>query len=910
MNAELYILRNMDKSGEVTAILNTVADTLRKSGIRVAYKTELDEKREKIVYSIADSLKPEENINVIFVPNAFETYAEDTVIYKTLSSITAKGGTADKKRLEDVLCGFTGDFAPATPINSNGNRNGYIFLINGIRVVLLPAVSNDEIVELIEDAVKALKLSNTADEKQTSTDESSEKLAGAFAVDFDKVKTDEEEKQKAPEPATPEFDIDDSQEEVDIVNLVNNSFKIEEPAPKPMMNTAPVNDTEDDPNAVTLISSLGGATRSQEDKESKEREIREKEKKEQERRAREEQREREKREKEEQKQREKEEKEEQKLKEKEEKAEAKAKHQKNRPTFKERFVPLKEDSGKEKARKVILDIAIIVFIVTAIILTKVAIIDPLLNNRKYDEIRDMVKSDIEIATEITTDAEGNEVVRKIKTSKDWKKLKDINKEVIAWVQIKDTNIDYPVLQHKGDTLDYQYYLYKDIYENYSGYGSVFADFRSDKGIDSKNIILHGHNMKDGSMFENLMGYGKYQPDMDYYMKHPTIEFDTPKGEATYKIISVFKTSTLDAHGEFFNYLTGSFVSDAEFMNYVYLVRERSLIDTGVTCNEDDQLLTLSTCSYEYSDFRTVVVARKTRVGESSKVDVSKAKANPNPLWPDVYYNYDKSAKPKVTTFKTEYKKKNVDWYDGSGKLDGKERMFTLHDGEEPDDEEASEQTTENITQPPTEAPTVFPEGIMLDYSQLVMDVGDIETLKVIWSPENTTEKGLKWISSNANVARVASGGRVTAVGPGECKVTAQTSNGHEYATTIIVNDILATKLTISSSSYRTNQIGATYLLAATYEPSNATNKVKWSSSNTSVATVTSGGLVKVTGYGTCTITATLDSLTCKCDINVVKPVATNPPATNPPATNPPATNPPVTPEPEPTPEVTEPVVEG
>ena len=435
-----------------------------------------------------------------------------------------------------------------------------------------------------------------------------------------------------------------------------------------------------------------------------------------------------------------------------EQAKEKPKHQKMKPTFKERFIPLKEDDGKEKARKIILDIAILVFIVTAIILIKVAVVDPLMNNMKYDELRDLVKNDVEIATEITTDAQGNEVVRKIKTSKDWKKLKEINKEVIAWVKIKDTNVDYPVLQHKGDTLDYQYYLYKDIYKNYSGYGSVFADFRSNKGIDSKNIILHGHNMKDGSMFENLMGYGKYSADMDYYKEHPTIEFDTPKGEATYKIISIFKTSTLDAHGEFFNYLTGSFVSDAEFMNYVYLVRERSLVDTGVTCNENDQLITLSTCSYEYSDFRTVVVARKTRVGESSKVDVSKAKANPNPLWPDVYYNYNSASKPKVTTFKTEYKKKNVPWYDGKGKLKGKERMFTLHDGQEVEDEDATD-ATERGTEAPTDAPIIHPESIMLDYSQMVMDVGDIETLKILWTPENTTEKGVTWTSSNANVDR-------------------------------------------------------------------------------------------------------------------------------------------------------------
>ena len=85
MNAELYILRNMDKSGKTTATLNTVAEKLRQSGIRVAYKTELDEKREKIIYSIADSLKPEENIN-------FNIYDEEDNLVKTI--ITDKDGKA------------------------------------------------------------------------------------------------------------------------------------------------------------------------------------------------------------------------------------------------------------------------------------------------------------------------------------------------------------------------------------------------------------------------------------------------------------------------------------------------------------------------------------------------------------------------------------------------------------------------------------------------------------------------------------------------------------------------------------------------------------------------------------------------------------------------------------------------
>ena len=558
--------------------------------------------------------------------------------------------------------------------------------------------------------------------------------------------------------------------------------------------------------------------------------------------------------------------------------------------FKERFVPLKTDSGKEKARKIILDLAIIVFIVTAVIILKLMVLDPVENSKKYDEIRDLVKTEaVEVATEITTDAEGHKVVIQVKQSKKWDKLKQINSEVVGWVTIDGTNIDYPVLQHPGDNDDGQFYLHRDIYRNYSGYGSIFLDYRSNKAVKSKNLILHGHHMNDGSMFQNLMGYGKYTADMSFYNDHPTIEFDTPDGDAVYKIISVFKTSTLDAHGDFFNYLVGSFESDAEFMNYVYLVRARSLINTGVTCNEKDQLLTLSTCSYEYSEFRTVVVARKTRVGEDSSVDTSRASANPNPLWPDVYYGFDDSKKPKVTTFKTESKNGRISWYDGKGNLKGKERMFTLHDEE---DELASENasaaasattpaaTQQEVTQPqtqpptqapPTEEPEVKAESILFNYSTLVVPIGGSDKLEIYWTPSNVTDKSIKWESSNANIATISPGGLVKAKSPGECTITAETENGKKTSCKIVVTGRQATKLTISPSNYSTDKKGEQFKLTATVEPSNHTSTVKWTSSNTKVATVTSNGTVRTKGYGECRITASIDGLEVSCTVTVNKP---------------------------------------
>lgn len=795
MNAELYILRNSEgKASLSNSELNAIANSLRASDTKLVYKTELDADEDRIIECVVQSTDPNEKIDYIIIPNAFDGNV-NTVIYRTLSDIVSHKDSSVKKRFTEKNGESEAELLKAEPIEEKQLENGCFFVINGVSFILLPKAKAYMLDRMIK---KAIPFVNEKNEKRAREAEAAKAS-----------KEDDGLKLSGNEP-TAEVQLKTYNRATISNGGKGNGSRID------AQKITVIDNTNDDGVVFAGLSEP----------------------------------------------------------------------KKKIGFFKERFVPLKTDSGKEKARKIILDLAIIVFIVTAIIVLKVLVLDPIENSKKYDEIRDLVKTEaVEVATEITTDAEGHKVVIQVKQSKKWDKLKQINSEVVGWVTIDGTNIDYPVLQHPGDNDDEQFYLHRDIYKNYSGYGSIFLDYRSNNAVKSKNLILHGHHMNDGSMFQNLMGYGKYTADMSFYNDHPTIEFDTPDGDAVYKIISVFKTNTLDAHGDFFNYLVGSFESDAEFMNYVYLVRARSLINTGVTCNEKDQLLTLSTCSYEYSDFRTVVVARKTRVGEDSNVDTSKASANPTPLWPDVYYGFDDSKKPKVTTFKTESKNGGISWYDGKGNLKGEERMFTLHDDE---DELASENTsstnpstqppstqppaTQSPTQaPPTEQPDVQAESILFNYSTLVVPIGESDKLEIYWTPSNVTDKSIKWESSNANIATISLGGIVKAKSPGECTITAETSNGKKTSCKIVVTGRQATKLTISPSNYSTDQKGEQFKLTATVEPSNHTSTVKWTSSNTNVATVTSNGTVRTKGYGECRITASIDGLEVSCTVTVNKP---------------------------------------
>lgn len=343
--------------------------------------------------------------------------------------------------------------------------------------------------------------------------------------------------------------------------------------------------------------------------------------------------------------------------------------------FVQSFIPQKTDPKNVKTRKWIVIIATIVFLVAAGYLINELIIQPYLNSQITSEIHDLAYNDENDDDDIN------------KSKQNWKALKKINEEIVGWITIDDTKIDYPVLEHKGDNASSQYYLNHTYKKTYSTYGSIFVDYRSVDSVNSKNVILHGHNMQDGSMFKGLVGYGDLEGDLDFYKEHPIIEFNTPDGDAQWKIISVFKTNTLYAHGEFFNYMQGEFLSDAEFMNFVYNCRIRSLINCPVMVNEDDQLLTLSTCSYEFSNWRTVVVARKLREGEKAEVNVEIATLNQNPVFPDVYYQSKGGERPTVLTFKKANAKGLVNWYDGEGELEGSETL------------------TATVAANPTEAPT-------------------------------------------------------------------------------------------------------------------------------------------------------------------------------------------------------------
>lgn len=208
----------------------------------------------------------------------------------------------------------------------------------------------------------------------------------------------------------------------------------------------------------------------------------------------------------------------------------------------------------------------------------------------------------------------------------FKELQKINSEICGWIKIDDTHIDYPVLYRNGDT---DFYLTHDYKKENSRYGSITVDARCANGVKSNNVILHGHHMKDGQMFADLLKFG----DVSFCKEHPVINFDTVEEKALWKVFAIFKANTLPEQGEVFDYYVTKFSDKSDFNNYVKDVRKRSLVDFPVDVKYNDKLLTLSTCSYERKDFRTVVMARKLRKNESSAANAEQIKAAEHPLMP-------------------------------------------------------------------------------------------------------------------------------------------------------------------------------------------------------------------------------------------------------------------------------------
>lgn len=296
-------------------------------------------------------------------------------------------------------------------------------------------------------------------------------------------------------------------------------------------------------------------------------------------------------------------------------------------------VPWKGDKGAEIARKLVFLAAVIGLIVSSCYIIDY-FADKQHNDNLLSDAREMYDP-----TDTTVNDDGS--------LHRFDELLAQNSDCVGWITVPNTKIDNPVYQ----AADNSYYLNRDATKKYNVYGAVFADYHDFIGQNgnSTNVTLYGHHMKDGTMFANLHYYKK----ISFYQENPVLTFDTVYGNGgKYKIFACMITNaeSKDDSGYYFDYTIPEFENDDAFLSWIEQIQRRSLYITPVDIEPGDEILTLSTCTYEIKgvELRCVVVARKVRAGESNTVDTSAATANTKIIYPAVWYSVKGGSKPSYS----------------------------------------------------------------------------------------------------------------------------------------------------------------------------------------------------------------------------------------------------------------------
>lgn len=254
-----------------------------------------------------------------------------------------------------------------------------------------------------------------------------------------------------------------------------------------------------------------------------------------------------------------------------------------------------ETSKNNKKIKIIIALILSILLICAIIYLTIHFYNSNKNKELYSELQE------DIIADETTDELAlvqSEFVEKVK------ELQKENADVKGWIHIENTKINYPILQ--ADNNDY--YLRRNYKKEKSSYGSIFINSNCNIKKDNANVIIYGHDMKDGQMFKDLL---KYQ-EKAFYEQQPTIKIATEEGENEYEIICVFKSRIFyqDEKNVFRFYRYYDFDNADTYNEYINNCKKIQLYDTGRSANYGEQLITLITCEYSQENGRMVVVAKK------------------------------------------------------------------------------------------------------------------------------------------------------------------------------------------------------------------------------------------------------------------------------------------------------------
>ncbi len=241
----------------------------------------------------------------------------------------------------------------------------------------------------------------------------------------------------------------------------------------------------------------------------------------------------------------------------------------------------------KKKNKILITLIQIVLI-AVIIFSGIRIIEWIKSNKKNKEIMSEIKENVVINNEMDSNNEEYKI--------DFAKLKQKNSDAIAWIKVNGTDIDFPVV--KGT--DNSYYLTHNFDKEKNKAGWIFADYRNKFDGTDKNIIIYGHNMKNGSMFASLKDVIKeewYNNENNKY-----IALITENENCKYQVFSVYQIETEEYYLQ---------TNISNFKEFVEKIKGRSKKDFNVDIKETDSILTLSTCA-DNTKYRVVLHAVKVK----------------------------------------------------------------------------------------------------------------------------------------------------------------------------------------------------------------------------------------------------------------------------------------------------------
>lgn len=242
---------------------------------------------------------------------------------------------------------------------------------------------------------------------------------------------------------------------------------------------------------------------------------------------------------------------------------------------------------KEKSRKIIVTIVLFIFI-AIMIFSGIKIFNWLKENKHN---RDIIE---DISNTVTID---ENLDNKDKYNVDFESLKQTNPDTIAWIKVNGTKIEYPIVK----TTNNDYYLKHSFDKSYNSAGWVFMDYKNKLDGTNKNMVIYGHNRRDGTMFGTLKNI--LTEDWLGNEENFLIPFITESEKVEYQVFSVYRIEKEDY------YITTGFKNNEEYKKFLDKIKSRSVKDFGVEATSEDQIITLSTCANN-NKYRVVLHAKK------------------------------------------------------------------------------------------------------------------------------------------------------------------------------------------------------------------------------------------------------------------------------------------------------------